>query len=197
MDLISAFKSELFRPLVTLVVPGAFAAGPYIIVTGYYIPQVRSFQNDHPSAFVVITVIFILASGLILENLGTFIEQQWDRLITHTDTDHLERWDAYLRLELKDEIIGQRFLSTIVTRMKFELSMAPALLSFWGGLLWIDCLYAVWSLCAFIGLSVFISILVVYLILESYKSAKTLTRIRRNIIVAVQNSPLKRARSKN
>ena len=43
VDFISAFKSELFRPLATLVVPGGVAIGPYVLVAGYYFPAVITF----------------------------------------------------------------------------------------------------------------------------------------------------------
>jgi hypothetical protein len=79
MDFISAFKSELFRPLATLVVPGGVALGPYVLVAGYYFPDVISFWREHPSAFVAIVVISIVAVGLIVEDLGAFIERDfWD-----------------------------------------------------------------------------------------------------------------------
>ena len=70
MDITSPFKSEIFRPLVTLVIPGAVALAPYILVVAYYFPEVVIFWNEHPSAFVAILVVSVVTTGLILENLG-------------------------------------------------------------------------------------------------------------------------------
>jgi hypothetical protein len=75
--------------------------------------------------------------------------------------------------------------------MKFELAMAPALLSLWVGLLWVNYLYTIWPIAGFIMLSIFIFILIGYLLRESYKSAQTLGRIRRYIIEAVEAKPPK------
>jgi hypothetical protein len=195
MDFVSAFKSEIFRPIVSLVIPGFFAIAPYIIVTGCYVPIVRSFWTEYPSAFVAIVIICILAGGLILENLGTFIEDQWDKKLIKGDTNHNNTWSEYLKLELKDEIIGQRYLRVLLTWMKFELSMTPALLSFWVGLLWVNYLYEVWSCIGFVMLSIFIFAVVGYLLNESYKSAKNLAKIRRLIVEAVKTKPVSKEKT--
>jgi hypothetical protein len=188
MDLLDAFKSEVFRPLVTLIVPGAIALAPYPVVLGYYVPKVPSFWEDHPSGFVAILIVCIIAAGLILENLGAFIESSfWDKRMARKDDTHQGTWDEYLKLELKDEIVGQRYLRTFLVRMKFELSMVPALLSLWFGLLWMNRLYKVWPFWGFILVTGFLFILAGYLLLESYLSAKNLARTRKLIVEAVKD----------
>lgn len=42
MDLISAFKSELFRPLSTIIVSGTFALGPWLLLTLIKSPEAYS-----------------------------------------------------------------------------------------------------------------------------------------------------------
>ena len=191
MDFVETFKSEVFRPVVTLVIPGAVAIGPYIIVTGSYVPRVRVFWDEHPSAFVAIVTIFGIAAGLILEDLGAEIEILWDSLISRNDPQHNETWKEYLKLELKDEIIGQRYLRIILTWLKFELAMFPALVIFWGGLLWINCLFHVWTAVGFILLSIFILGVAGYLLYSSYETAKNLGEKRKLIIEAVKARPVK------
>lgn len=189
MDFISAFKSELFRPLATLVVPGSVAIGPYVLVAAYYFPGVISFWQDHPSAFVAILVICIVAAGLIVEDLGAFLERDfWDSKLAKENEDHSDHWEAYLKLRLNDEIVGQRYLRTILTRMKFELAMVPGFFFFWCGLLWLNRLYDLWRLSRFALLSGVILLLTVYLLLESYRSASVMSATRTLIVQAVAQS---------
>jgi hypothetical protein len=191
MDFVETFKSEIFRPVVTLVVPGAVSIGPYIIVAGYHIHRVREFWDEHPSAFVAIVVIFGIAAGLVLENLGAEIENLWDWILAKKDNQHNATWEDYLKLELKDEIIGQRYLRIVLTWMKFELAMFPALLSLWFGLMWVTCIYHTWSTWGFTKLSIFILGLAGYLLYSSYDSAKNLSGKRKLIIEAVRARPVK------
>ena len=185
MDFTSAFKSEVFRPLVTLVVPGSTALGPYIIVTGYYIPRVRVFWEEHPWAFVAIVVVCILTCGLILEDIGTWVERQWDKLLESKNGDHIKTWYEYLKLELDDEIIGQRYLRIILTWMKFELAMAPALISLGVGLIWIHNLYDIWHGGRGVYLAcIFLVCLTAFLLYESYMSATILGMVRKTIVEA-------------
>ncbi len=189
MDFISAFKSELFRPLATLVVPGGVAIGPYVLVATYYFPGVVSFWKDHPSAFVAILVICIIAVGLIVEDLGAYIERDfWDSKLARENEDHSDHWEQYLKLRLNDEIVGQRYLRTILTRMKFELAMVPAFFFFWCGLLWLNRLYDLWRLSRFALLSGVLLILTIYLLLESYRSASVMSATRTLIVQAVAQS---------
>jgi hypothetical protein len=189
VDFISAFKSELFRPLATLVVPGGIAIGPYVLVVGYYFPGVTSFWREHPSAFVAILVICIVAVGLIVEDLGAFIERDfWDSKLAKDNEDHSDHWEQYLKLRLNDEIVGQRYLRTLLTRMKFELAMVPAFFFFWCGLLWLNRLYALWRPSRFALLSGVLLILTIYLLLESYRSASVMSQTRTLIIQAVAQS---------
>ncbi len=57
---------------------------------------------------------------------------------------HRETWEAYLGLTLRDEIVGQRYLRTVLLRMKFELAMVPALAGGVAGLLWLNAVQHFW-----------------------------------------------------
>jgi hypothetical protein len=189
LDFISAFKSELFRPLATLVVPGGVAIGPYVLVVGYYFPGVTLFWREHPSAFVAILVICIVAVGLIVEDLGAFIERDlWDGRLAKENDDHPDHWEQYLKLRLNDEIVGQRYLRTLLTRMKFELAMVPSFFFFWCGLLWLNRLYGLWRPSRFVLLSGVLLIVTIYLLLESYRSASVMSATRTLVVQAVAES---------
>jgi hypothetical protein len=201
MDLISGFRSELFRPFVTLGIPGAISTGPYIIIVGHYFPQALIFWNDHPSAFITIIVITVFAVGLVLEDMGARIEFIWDCWLDrwaaalrtcvlrragskryHTANAHLCDWTDYLELELTDEIIGERYLLTIVMRMKFELAMIPSLFLASCGIAWLQIIDKFWTWPRFVLLLAALALLFIYLLWESLQSAKTLCETRAWII---------------
>jgi hypothetical protein len=188
MDLISAFKSEVLRPIVTLVIPGATAIAPWVIVVSYYIPKVAEFWKNHPTAFVAIITACVLSAGLILEDIGASIETFiWNRV---ADEATKQEWDKYLKLQLKDEIVGQRYLQTILMRLKFELSMPPALVVFAMGLLWIEGLYDTGSGKATLSLSGIVFGIAVYLFYEAIQSVQLLANTRRLIIESIEENPI-------
>ena len=188
MNIASSLKSEIFRPLVTIVVPGSIAISPYLFITIQYFPELTKFWNDNSSVFIWILFILVLAIGLILEDIGSLIEQLlWSNLIKRKDEKYLNEWDQYLQLYLKDEMVGQRYLRTILVRMKFELSMAPALFIALVGFAWLSRITNIWSTISSILVSIGIGVLGLYLLWESYLGAKLLGNTRRIILEGVEN----------
>lgn len=187
-DPTSALKNDSFRQLIVLVIPGATAIGPYILVSSNYVKSVAKFWDDHPSAFVAIMVVVILTAGLVLEAIGSRIECFWDNCL---GDDHKQNWDNYLGLNLKDDIIGQRYLRSVLLRMKFELSMGPALLIHWLGLFWINIIHSTWKwYFGFALISMIVLSLAIFLIFESYTSAGLLSSTRNIILKAINNKSL-------
>lgn len=190
MNVADAFKSEVIRPLTTIVVPGAIAIAPYVLVLGYYVPLVFSFWTAHPSAFVTLVAITIFSTGLVLDNFGTHIEVSYiDRTLQKCDPKHDETWRAYLGLRIKDEYVGQRYLRQKVERLKFELSMAPAMLSFAVGLTWLQWLHGVWRWPGFVGLLGLLLLGSYYFLREAYKTACVLADTRKILVRAVASAP--------
>lgn len=201
MDITSGLRSEAFKTITNTIVPGSLATGPYLLIAGHYFSQVALFFNDHPYAFVGIVVVLVLSVGVILEDIGTFVEAEvWDRVILKKDTSHLENWRSYLQLRLGSDLIAQRYVRKIVAKLKFELSMIPALLVFLFGMIWFDRLEQVFT---FAGLTIFIIVTLVltfYMIWESHDSAVVLSRTRKLILEVTQpvllpKSPRKKVRS--
>ena len=192
MDVTSAFKTEVLRPLVAIVIPGAFAIAPYTVLLGYYVPGTFDFWDDHPSAVVAIIVVAAIAAGLVLDDIGSHIESRyWDEKLEKAKPGHKQRWKEYLALELKDEVIGQRYLRGRVEWLKFELSMAPALLSFIAGLTWLQCIYHFIRWPGFAGLAAFFLALAAFLLRESFVTACLLAETREIILTAMakKNQP--------
>jgi hypothetical protein len=124
-DFFAAFGSEVFRPLVTLLIPGSLAVLPYIL---YLIDRYRSiaaFVEHNPITSVCTLIAAALFIGMILEDLGTHIEDGWD---SRLGEPHYSDWVKYLRLAFKTEPVGHRYLRNLVLRLKFELSAYISLL---------------------------------------------------------------------
>ncbi|HVN87979.1 MAG TPA: hypothetical protein VMW17_24320 [Candidatus Binatia bacterium] len=192
MDLISGLRSELFRPLVTLLVPGAIAIAPYWVVLQSRVPEVVTFKADNPSALVAILLVVIIAAGLTLEDIGARIEREvWDRrLRTLGEFANFDaQWHQYLSLKTQDEIVGQRYLRTILVRMKFEISTGPALIIHLIGLIWVNHVLAAFSAGTMLQLSIAYCALAAYLIWESYQSCYALAELRRDVIEACKVLP--------
>jgi hypothetical protein len=185
MDVTSGLKSEILRPITTVLVPGALAVGPYVAVAGYYAPAVRTFWNDHPTAFSTIAVFCILAAGLVLEDLGSLIESKlWDPILKRRDSRWKSTWDAYRQLSLKDDAIGQRYLDTILGRLKFELSMGPSLVFLTIGVGWMNSLWQFWPCSGYASFAAFTLTLAGYLLWESFNSTLVLAETRSLLVEA-------------
>ena len=196
MDVLSAFKSEIFRPLATLVVPGATAVSPYIVLAIYYNKFVADFWTAHPNHFAFFVGVAIIATGFILEDLGSRLESGvWDEIIESKTSVQFSDWRAYLAKEYtKDaEPIGQHYLRTILMRFKFELSFGLALVFCWFGLLWLQLVVTPrpWNPLRFSVFSFFMLVGAVYLLWESYGGSWVLADVRH---VLLTGKKLDRAR---
>ena len=196
MDTLDAFKSEIFRPLTTLVVPGSVAAAPYVIIAVDANASFATFWSEHPNYFIAILGVVILAAGFVLDDLGARLESAWDKLLEAKTRRQNTDWAAYLCKEFdKDrEPIGQHYIRTIVIRFKFELSFGIALIFNWLGLLWIELLFKPkpWAPCSFALFSFFLLLPITYLLWESYASARLLADTRHILLTGktLEDDPL-------
>ncbi len=188
MTIPSTLKTEVLQPVTTWIIPGSIAVAPYILVTSHYFPRVEPFWNTSSGAFFAIVAILVVAVGLILEDIGEHIEQLWDSILNckaeDKGKDVTSTWHEYLKLNIKDEYIGQRYLRTILVRLKFELSMCPALVAFAVGLNWVNYLYGFWSTQSIIELTVFSVGIMSYMFYQSFDSVMLLDKIHRLILEA-------------
>jgi hypothetical protein len=82
LDLSAAFKTEVYRPIVTIVIPGAIALVPL----GYYLNArysgLRIFGDDHPLLTSVTVLLAAIALGFLFEDIGSRIENDlWERAL--------------------------------------------------------------------------------------------------------------------
>jgi len=149
------------------------------------VPECETFWTDHPVAFVSVVLISVLAAGLVLEDFGSRIEGSiWDRWLKARVSTFDQDWHIYLRLQAHEEIVGQRYLRSILIRMKFELSMAPALIIHAIGLVWTNLGNSILDVYDLTVVVVILLALAAYLLWESWTSAQLLVELRKDVIAA-------------
>ena len=185
MDIDKAVSNDVFKPLVSIAIPGGIAVAPYVILAQHYIPATTAFWHDHDAAFTSIVVAVILAIGLMLEDLGALIESRLDASLDKKTSSQVSNWNAYLKLQTKDEFIAQRYIRTVVTRLKFELSMGPAIVCLWAGIAWIQYIYRSMSNIAFLSVSAFLLLVAAFLAWQAWQSMGTLAGARILLIQAM------------
>lgn len=180
MDLTSTLKGDAFRPFATLVAPGAIGLAPWALLAYAAMPEGREFWNAHPLATGIALFILSIAFGLVFENLGARIELGLDALITLKEEDHFEIWKRYLLLTFEHEPIGQRYLRSVLFRMKFELAFLGSLpVQTIGWFLLVRRMGLTGWGC---GIVVAAVVLAVWFTLEAYSSAKILAWVRRDLV---------------
>jgi hypothetical protein len=117
-----AYDSRFIRFLAAVLTPGAVAAWPWLIALGLSQPEVGRWLMQ-PSAlpYTAILVITVVA-GLLLENAGSRLEVLLERKHLHK-----RAWNAYLRSS-PNSLVGHTYITSVVTRLKFELAMPFALI---------------------------------------------------------------------
>jgi hypothetical protein len=178
-EITAAFQSEVFHPMATLVVPGFFALSTLAIGVWQRHAAIQMVAEAHPGLATTVAVLVVLTFGLITEDLGARLEEQFDeRLKREPDyTQHEEQWYEYLRIAFEKEPVGHRYLKTLVLRLKFELGMAVASFLFAGGALYLQTLWR-WR---FVTLGVALLALL-FFACEAKSSNRTLSKLRRELL---------------
>jgi len=131
----SAFTTDVFRPIATILIPGAIAISTWFIGLVWHFGAIRDLTSNHTEVSLVLLLAMIFG-GMVVEDLGSTYEGQLDDIAKNaTHGKHGEEWDQYLRLVFRDSPVGRRYLGTLVLRLKFELGIAFSMLSAALGLL--------------------------------------------------------------
>jgi hypothetical protein len=182
MDLSSAFRTEVFRPVATIAIPGTVAIGPYLLVARYHHQFVSRAWQQHPTVTGLVLAFGVVAVGLIIEDIGSRIELLWDHHLKERYEDIETEWYEYLMLAPDPEPIAQRYLRTITLRLKFELGLGLALPIMWVGLAWLEQIVNLWTTWGFVFFSIAVLGLAVYLLWESRSSSEILVRLRQRMV---------------
>jgi hypothetical protein len=178
-ELTAAFQSEVFHPIATLVVPGFFSVSTLATAVWQRHPSVQKFAEGHSGLSTTIALLVVLTVGLITEDLGARLEHVFDeRLSRKVGYElHEKEWFDYLRIAFDREPIGQRYLRTLVLRLKFELGMAIAAVPFAIGAMYLQTSCLARTLVVGIAL-----VALVYFLAEAKSSNKTLSDLRRELL---------------
>jgi hypothetical protein len=137
-ELFSAFQTDVFRPIVTLIIPGALATTTWFIALLWAFPTVKDLTLRNTTEASLILVLVMLAIGLICENIGSLVEDKLDGIANRsTQGRFMLIWNAYLRTAFVADPVGRRYLRTLVIRLKFELGMLAGLFIADLGLIWL------------------------------------------------------------
>jgi hypothetical protein len=188
VEITSPLKPDTIRPFATLVIPGTAATAPYIAALAHQSPAVEAFAKNHEVIFGTLCFLVVVAAGFVLEDVGSRIEKRvWLRL--QRDPNEERIWWEYIRTAFIHEPVGQRYLRTIVLRMKFELSFGLSLIPMWLGLLWLNRQIEVIPGALWCAFSVLTMLLAAGLLFESYRSTVLLTRIRSELAKGIITHP--------
>jgi len=182
----SAFGSEIYRPLVTLVLPGAIGAFPWFIALMDRSSTVRTFVGGKPPEATLGFLLVLLFLGHVFEDLGSLIESRiFDVTCNRRSSgQYKENWYRYLRVAYRLEPVGHRYLRTLVLRMKFELNSVPALVVAIPGC-WFSNITVV-PKCIVTGVLLVLSL---YLMWEACQSHKLLDEVRGQLLRGIIEMP--------
>ena len=135
----SAFTTEVFRPIATLLIPGAIGISTWFIRLMWQFSDVRAMVGESHTETILLLLRAMIFSGLVLEDFGTRWETFMDECADGC-TDNMNRiqWNQYLRTAFVADPIGRRYIRTLVLRLKFELGIAFAMASAAIGLVWLS-----------------------------------------------------------
>jgi hypothetical protein len=179
-DIFSAFQADVFRPIVSLLIPGAIATSSWFVALLWKYPTLQTLVAANHTETIFLLLLAMLGLGLICENLGSRIEILYDGLAREQDGEFDSVWFSYLRTAFVAEPIGQRYLRTTVLRLKFELGSCVGIAIADAGVLWLWQLALPWQRAlTMLGGSVF---LIGYFIWESWATHGLLAQTRRELL---------------
>jgi hypothetical protein len=167
MNFFAAFQSEVFRPLVTLLIPGALAISSWLVALCREFPALKSLMTAHSAETYVILFLVVTAVGIIVEDIGAKIEIHFDDIQNEaTDNRFEDEWFAYLKTSFLSDPIGRGYARTLVLRLKFQLGIMLGSSVAAAGIIWLLWLGVSWDGCLILLL------LAAVIALWHYKAAK-------------------------
>lgn len=180
----AAFTNEVFRPLATLLIPGAIGVSTWFIAMVWQYSILRELVSRNHAETGFVLFLATVFAGMVLEDFGARYEVLLDGWADHrTANEHSNNWWKYLQTIFKSEPVGRRYARTLVLRLKFELGVAFGMISAGLGVIWLS----------FLGLSggaVLVSLLVTLLftawgLFEAKDTHKLLSKTRAKILESV------------
>ncbi len=132
MDFSTVLKPDVYRTVAVIILPGLTASFPWIY--WFFWPEMSgaaTWKEMWPAYLSLIAVVSLLA-GLVIEDLATRIEvENIDRYVIKqkeiSEADFYALWEDYLGSGCNDQLVAHRYLRSMLTRFKFELSIIVAI----------------------------------------------------------------------
>jgi hypothetical protein len=143
----SAFTTDVFRPLATLLIPGALGISTWFIALIWRFPKLERLAAQNRSEAALILFLATVFAGMVFEDFGARWEVQLDRWAdARTNDQHTANWSRYLQTAFEADPIGRRYARTLVLRLKFELGIAISMISASLGIIWLALLGLQWRM---------------------------------------------------
>jgi hypothetical protein len=125
MEFSAALKNEILRPLGTILIPAAVAIGPAAGFLLHKHPEFLKYYKENTTAVNMVIIPALFVVGMYLENIGSRLEDRFYHKIKSTQS--AKAWLAYLLSDPHSHPVALGYIASLVARMKFELSMIPAI----------------------------------------------------------------------
>lgn len=178
-DILSAFQSDVLKPLASLIIPGAIAISSWFALLLEREQAVRKAAIAYHNETIALLVIAIVFVGMLMENLGSWIESNiLDAMQKRTNRRFIEEWWQYLLVVYKSDPVARSYLRSLLQRLKFELDSAAGLFVCASGSLLLD-LPTLWRIC----LPALCIVLATFLILiEARTTHKLMGKVRHALL---------------
>src|SRR6185369_14307149 len=147
-DVLTALTTEIFKPLMTVVLPGAVSISTAMIAIFLRYGRLREIAESHRVETAIVIGLITLIMGEIIEDLGSRVEYRLDKVLQQQKDNQgalkfpsfEAEWDKYLLFDCErgKEPVAIRYMRTLLLRMKFELGKMGGFLIAGVGLWFID-----------------------------------------------------------
>ena len=140
----SAFTSEVFRPIATLLIPGAIGISSWFLALLWKFGSLRTIVAANHTETTLVILMAMIFAGLLFEDFGSHYESWLGDRANKINELHIQQWYDYLKTAFRADPIGRRYCRALVLNLKFELGSAFAMASaalgtLWLALLGLDC----------------------------------------------------------
>jgi hypothetical protein len=100
----SAFSSDVFRPLATLLLPGAIGITAWAVAILWKFPSIRSLVSANHTETGFVFFLAVVFAGMVFEDFGARLEARFDRWADRrSNGQHTNNWNAYLQIAFKSD----------------------------------------------------------------------------------------------
>jgi hypothetical protein len=117
--------TTLTRSLLVIILPGLFAAAPWLFILMSRVQASSVFYDKYPILGNACLFAFVVILGCVFEGANSSVETTWDKE-RETTYDVETNWYNYLALVCTAEPVGFKYIVRKVTGMYFELAMVWA-----------------------------------------------------------------------